>query len=55
MLVVPLSHSELSRHAAGLILNQIRHKVRAQLHVSPPIAPHVIVIGGREQSEDLGE
>ena len=50
---VPLSHSELSDHAAGLVLNQIRHKVWTQLHVSPPVASHIIVIRGREQSEDL--
>lgn len=50
---VPLPDAELSGHAVGLILNHIRHKVWTQLHVGPSVAAHIVVVGGREQSEDL--
>lgn len=50
---VPLPDAELSGHAIGLILNHIRHKVWTQLHVGPSVAAHIVVVGGREQSEDL--
>lgn len=50
---VPLSDAELSGHAVGLILNHIRHKVWTQLHVGPSVAAHIVVVGGREQSQDL--
>lgn len=53
LVFVPLSDAELSGHAVGLILNHIRHKVWTQLHVGPSVAAHIIVVGGREQSEDL--
>lgn len=52
---IPLSHGELSGHAAGLVLNHIRHKVWTQLYIGPPVTSHIVVIGGREQSEDLRE
>lgn len=51
--VVPLSHAELSGHAVGLVLNHIRHKVWSQFDIGPPVASHVIIIGGREEGEDL--
>ena len=50
---VPLSNSELPGHTGGLVLNHIRHKVWTQLHVGAPVASHVVVVGGREQSQDL--
>lgn len=50
---VPLSDAELSGHAAGLVLNHIRHKVWAQLHVGASVAAHIVVVGGGEQGEDL--
>lgn len=52
-LVVPLSHAELSGHAVGLVLNHIRHKVWTQFDIGPPVASHIIIIGGREEGEDL--
>lgn len=51
--VVPLSHAELSGHAVGLVLNHIRHKVWTQFDIGPPVASHVVIIGGREEGEDL--
>lgn len=48
-----MSDAELSGHAAGLVLNHVRHEVWAQLHVGPSVAAHVVVVGGGEQSEDL--
>lgn len=50
---VPLSHVELSCHAVGLVLNHIRHEVWTQLYIGSPVASHVVIIGGREQGEDL--
>lgn len=50
---VPLSHAELSGHAVGLVLNHIRHKVWAQFDIGPPVASHIVIIGGREEGEDL--
>lgn len=50
-----MSHGELSDHAAGQVLNHVRHKVGTQLDVGAPVAPHVVVIGRREESEDLNE
>lgn len=52
-LVLPLSHAELSGHAVGLVLNHIRHKVWAQSDIGPPVASHIVIIGGREEGEDL--
>ena len=51
--MVPLSHAELSGHAVGLVLNHIRHEVWTQFDIGPPVASHIIVIGGREEGEDL--
>lgn len=51
--LVPLPDAELSGHAAGLVLNHIRHEVWAQLYVCPSVAAHIVVVGCREQSEDL--
>lgn len=51
--LVPLSDAELSGHAAGLVLNHIRHKVWAQLYVGPSVAAHIVVVGGGKQGEDL--
>lgn len=50
---VPLSDAELSGHAAGLVLNHIRHKIWAQLYVCASVAAHIVVVGCGEQSEDL--
>lgn len=52
-LVVPLSHAELSGHAVGLVLDHVRHKVWTQFDVGPPVASHIVIIGGREEGEDL--
>lgn len=49
----PLSHGEFSGHAAGLVLNHIRHEIRAELDVGASVASHVVVIGGGEEGEDL--
>lgn len=47
-MVVPLSHAELSGHAAGLVLNHIRHEVWTHDDIGSPVASHIIIIGGRE-------
>lgn len=47
-MVVPLSHAELSGHAAGLVLNHIRHEVWTHYDIGSPVASHIIIIGGRE-------